>query len=63
MLPPVVVRRLVHAPAVIVATVLAFTTLPEVPTDREARIDWLFDWWKQIDDWIGEHLAAGVVPP
>lgn len=32
----------------------------DVPKDREARIDWLFDWWKQIDDWIAERRAAGV---
>jgi 1-acyl-sn-glycerol-3-phosphate acyltransferase len=24
----------------------------DVPTDREQRIDWLFDWWQKIDDWI-----------
>jgi 1-acyl-sn-glycerol-3-phosphate acyltransferase len=35
----------------------------EVPQDREARIDWLFDWWQQIDDWITERRAAGVVAP
>jgi 1-acyl-sn-glycerol-3-phosphate acyltransferase len=33
----------------------------DVPADRYARIDWLFDWWKQIDDWIVERRAAGVV--
>jgi 1-acyl-sn-glycerol-3-phosphate acyltransferase len=35
----------------------------EVPPDREARIDWLFDWWQQIDDWIAERREAGVVAP
>jgi 1-acyl-sn-glycerol-3-phosphate acyltransferase len=35
----------------------------EVPQDREARIDWLFDWWQQIDDWIAERREAGVVAP
>jgi 1-acyl-sn-glycerol-3-phosphate acyltransferase len=33
----------------------------DVPADREARIDWLFDWWKEIDDWIAERRAAGAV--
>jgi 1-acyl-sn-glycerol-3-phosphate acyltransferase len=33
----------------------------EVPADREARIDWLFDWWQQIDDWITERQAAARV--
>jgi 1-acyl-sn-glycerol-3-phosphate acyltransferase len=35
----------------------------EVPADREARIDWLFDWWQKIDDWIAERRAAAVVAP
>jgi 1-acyl-sn-glycerol-3-phosphate acyltransferase len=35
----------------------------EVPKDREARIDWLFDWWKKIDDWVAEHRAAQVAAP
>ena len=24
----------------------------EIPADREERIEWLFDWWERIDDWI-----------
>ncbi len=24
----------------------------EIPTDRDAQIDWLFSWWEHIDDWI-----------
>lgn len=24
----------------------------EVPTGREARVDWLYDWWQRIDNWI-----------
>jgi 1-acyl-sn-glycerol-3-phosphate acyltransferase len=35
----------------------------DVPKGREARIDWLFDWWKQIDDWIAERRAAEVAAP
>lgn len=30
----------------------------DVPAGREARIDWLFTWWQEIDDWIGERRAA-----
>jgi 1-acyl-sn-glycerol-3-phosphate acyltransferase len=30
----------------------------DVPAGREARIDWLFDWWQRIDDWIAERRAA-----
>lgn len=24
----------------------------EVPSDRDARIDWLYGWWERIDDWV-----------
>jgi hypothetical protein len=24
----------------------------EIPTDRDAQIDWLFSWWEHIDSWI-----------
>jgi len=40
----------------------------DLPADREARIDWLFGWWEQIDAWIGEHATetqqepGGVAP-
>jgi 1-acyl-sn-glycerol-3-phosphate acyltransferase len=27
----------------------------DIPTDREARIDWLFGWWERIDAWIEEN--------
>ena len=27
----------------------------EIPTGREAQIEWLFGWWEQIDAWIAEH--------
>ena len=29
----------------------------EVPAGEEERIDWLFDWWARIDDWVGERQA------
>ena len=35
----------------------------EIPEGREARIDWLFGWWEQIDTWIEqnrpEDLSSG----
>ena len=31
----------------------------EVPRDREAQIDWLYDWWERIDDWIDRTRAGG----
>jgi hypothetical protein len=27
----------------------------EIPAGREARIDWLFDWWERIDTWIEQN--------
>jgi 1-acyl-sn-glycerol-3-phosphate acyltransferase len=27
----------------------------EVPRDRDARIDWLFDQWRRVDEWIDAH--------
>jgi 1-acyl-sn-glycerol-3-phosphate acyltransferase len=30
----------------------------EIPPDREGRIDWLFGWWEQIDEWIEENRPA-----
>lgn len=24
----------------------------EIPEDRDARIDWLYEWWQRIDSWI-----------
>jgi 1-acyl-sn-glycerol-3-phosphate acyltransferase len=34
--------------------VMHFWSVPpeEVPTGRAERIDWLFDWWARIDNWI-----------
>ena len=27
----------------------------DIPTDREGRTKWLYDWWKVMDAWVGEH--------
>lgn len=27
----------------------------DIPSGRDAQIDWLYDWWEHIDDWIDEH--------
>jgi 1-acyl-sn-glycerol-3-phosphate acyltransferase len=32
----------------------------EIPADRDARIDWLFDWWERIDTWIYENRPEDV---
>lgn len=31
----------------------------DVPVTDDARVDWLYDWWRRIDEWIaGQHSAA-----
>jgi len=30
----------------------------EVPSGREERIDWLYAWWQQIDDWVAVRRAG-----
>jgi hypothetical protein len=34
----------------------------EIPEGREARIDWLFTAWEQIDDWIDAHRPVDLPP-
>jgi 1-acyl-sn-glycerol-3-phosphate acyltransferase len=34
----------------------------EIPAGRDARIDWLFDWWQRIDEWIEEHRPVDLPP-
>ena len=34
----------------------------EIPDGREARIDWLFTWCEQIDEWIDEHRPVDLPP-
>lgn len=35
----------------------------EVPTDPEARTDWLYEWWERIDTWIDAHQEPGMPDP
>jgi 1-acyl-sn-glycerol-3-phosphate acyltransferase len=32
----------------------------EIPADRDARIDWLFGWWEQIDEWVNENRPQEI---
>ena len=32
----------------------------EIPADKDARIDWLFSWWEQIDRWVEEHRPVDL---
>ncbi len=27
----------------------------DIPAGRDERIDWLFGWWRTLDDWVGER--------
>lgn len=35
----------------------------EIPVGREERIEWLFDRWQDIDDWIEEHRPTDLAHP
>jgi 1-acyl-sn-glycerol-3-phosphate acyltransferase len=39
--------------------VMRFWSVPpeEIPAGRQERIDWLYDWWKRIDEWVDLHRA------
>jgi hypothetical protein len=28
-----------------------------VPVDASARVDWLYDLWQDVDDWLAEQFA------
>jgi len=34
-----------------------------IPATREECIDWLFERWSAIDQWVGEHLAPAALEP
>jgi 1-acyl-sn-glycerol-3-phosphate acyltransferase len=35
---------------------------PQIPLDREARAEWLYEHWQRIDDWIGVVTDPGHAP-
>jgi len=35
----------------------------DVPLGRRPRIDWLYDWWGRIDDWIGRQAQQAQQAP
>jgi 1-acyl-sn-glycerol-3-phosphate acyltransferase len=35
----------------------------EIPADREGQITWLFDRWREIDVWVGEHRPVDLPRP
>ena len=32
----------------------------EIPQDREARIEWLYEWWRHVDEWVDEHRPVDL---
>jgi hypothetical protein len=30
----------------------------DVPDERAGRIDWLYDWWERIDQWVERNREA-----
>jgi 1-acyl-sn-glycerol-3-phosphate acyltransferase len=32
----------------------------DIPTEREARIDWLYEWWARVDHWVDEHRPVDL---
>ena len=32
----------------------------EIPTDKDARVDWLFGWWEEIDRWVEQHRPVDL---
>ena len=32
----------------------------EIPADRDGRIEWLFEWWHRVDDWVDEHRPVDL---
>lgn len=41
--------------------VMRFWSVPpeEIPAGRQDRIDWLFDWWARIDQWVAANRNGG----
>jgi 1-acyl-sn-glycerol-3-phosphate acyltransferase len=35
----------------------------EIPVGREARIEWLFEWWRRVDEWVDEHRPVDLPGP
>jgi 1-acyl-sn-glycerol-3-phosphate acyltransferase len=33
-----------------------------VPSDREAQVDWLYEWWARIDTWVHDHRPVPLPP-
>jgi 1-acyl-sn-glycerol-3-phosphate acyltransferase len=45
--------------------IMRFWSVPpdQVPTERDQRIEWLYDWWARIDAWIEENRPPAPAVP
>jgi 1-acyl-sn-glycerol-3-phosphate acyltransferase len=34
----------------------------EIPHGRDERIEWLFEWWRHVDEWIDTHRPVDLPP-
>jgi 1-acyl-sn-glycerol-3-phosphate acyltransferase len=46
----------------VVTVALWLVPAAAIPADEQARIDWLFDWWQTLDDWVGQRRAQAATP-
>ncbi|WP_433058392.1 lysophospholipid acyltransferase family protein [Dactylosporangium sp. CS-033363] len=45
-----------HLPLDLTITMRWWSVEPsEIPQGREERVEWLYEWWAKIDDWIDHH--------
>ncbi len=58
------VRDLWHALPMDKQIIMRWWRVPreEIPTGREAQIDWLFDRWAEIDAWVEQHRPVDLPP-
>ncbi len=56
------VRDLWHALPMDKQIIMRWWRVPreDIPTGRDAQIEWLFDWWAQIDEWIEQHRPVDL---
>jgi 1-acyl-sn-glycerol-3-phosphate acyltransferase len=48
-----------HLPLDVTITMCWWAVEPaQIPSTREARVEWLYEWWSRIDDWIDRHNPA-----
>ena len=56
------VRDLWHALPMDKQIIMRWWRVPreEIPAGRDAQIEWLFDWWARIDDWVEQHRPVDL---